>query len=1097
MSGESGGFTQRLALACARHPWWTIGLWLAAVVASASVFLLWGDVFNSASRFLNEPDSQKAAELVKQHGGGSSSVAQTGAAVQSLADGLDGACTGARKLAKGSRRLSKGAGKLEKGLSELAAGAGKVSSGTKATSAGAQSLSQGLAGASQGAARLSAGISGIEGATGSFGRGLAQLSRGGDKLASSAAQLAGGARDLSDGAGATARGVRDAADAAGRLAGGAAHLDKLVGNYLQEHSEAASDELYQQIIAAAAQLRSGSSDLASGLASAADGAASVASGADRLASGASRLAAGAGSLSAGIDRSAGGAQELDRGMGRLAAGSAQLASGVGSAAAGSRSLAAGAAQLAGGSGQVAAGVDDSAAGAGQIAKGTRRVGSGAEELSKGLRSASDGAGRLTEAMATVGTLNNRDSEVVVVRSSSLTVADRAFKDEVLRLRDEIAALPERDVAEVLTRYDQDIVPEVRTALTSSDGHTTLIRVELAVVSDVAADHIDGLYDVVERAGRDSRFEVAVTGAASLGKDAMDLAGRDLRRGEAIGVPVALIILVIVFGALVAAGVPLALSMVAVVVGGAITVLIGQGFELSIFALNILSATGIAVGIDYSLFIVSRYREERRAGRDKMKAIGAASATASNAVFFSGMTVVFSLIGMLIVPFSIFVSLGIGAMSAVFAAVAAALTLLPALLALLGDKIDAWHVPWLDRYGRGRGADDGWWGRAARSVMRRPWLSLALGVLLLLAIAGPMTTMRMGGFSADSFPQSYVSRRGLDMLKEDFAAGMSEPTSVVIKGDLGNEPLQNAIKDFVNQVDDDGRFTVTGVSTSADGWLAVVQLVQDHDAMSVSAEQNIRDLRATLIPRTFGGAGAEVYVGGATAAQVDSVDLTDRYMPIVISVVLLLSFVLLVLAFRSVPVAVTAIIMNLLSVGAAYGALTVVFQHGWGAWLGLGHVETIEVWVPLLMFCVLFGLSMDYQVFLLSRIREHWSESGDTRDAVVSGVQSTAGIITGAALIMIAVFAGMGSGQLVVLQQLGFGLAMAVLLDAFVVRVVIAPAMIGLIGNRYWWLPRWLEWLPHIAIEGPPSYGEEGAEGERAQASRGAGEVAGGSAGAGS
>jgi RND superfamily putative drug exporter len=539
----------------------------------------------------------------------------------------------------------------------------------------------------------------------------------------------------------------------------------------------------------------------------------------------------------------------------------------------------------------------------------------------------------------------------------------------------------------------------------------------------------------------------------------------MMKSELMSWPVTLAILILAFGALVAAGLPLVLSIFSIVVGLAITVAVGQTFELSVFALNILVATGLAVGIDYSLFIVSRYREERRGGLDKMGALGAASATASNAVFFSGMTVVLSLVGMLIVPLSIFASLGIGAMSAVFAAVAAALTLLPALLALLGDKVDALRVPWLDRYAR-RHSEHGWWGRAARRVMKRPAVSLALGAALLLAIAAPALAMVSGGFSADQFPPDYMSKRGLDMLERDFAAGMSEPTNVVVEGDLGSEKLQDALEGFVDRLDEDGRFTVTGFSTSADGRLAVIQLVQDADAMSEAAKGRVHDLRETLVPASFAGSGAEVYVGGTTAAQIDSVALTDGYMPIVIAVVLTLSFILLLLAFRSVIVAATAIVMNLLSVGAAYGALTLVFQFGWGAEvIGLTRVESIESWVPLLMFCVLFGLSMDYQVFLLSRIRERWFETGESRESVVFGVQSTAGIITGAALIMVAVFVGMGSGQLVVLQELGFGLAIAVLLDAFVVRVIVAPALIALIGERYWWMPRWLEWLPRIDIEG--------------------------------
>ncbi len=1077
MSEQRPGFTQRLASACARHPWWTIGVWVVALVVSGAVYLRWGDVFTTSSKFLNEPDSEKAVRLVDEHGGGGGgSLSQAGDAVQSLADGLVDAKKGARELAEGSGSVSSGARELQRGLKELAKGAGEVSSGNEQASSGARSLSSGLAGASQGASSLRSGIAGVGDATGSFSSGLQQLASGGRHLSSAAGRLAAGSSDLSGGAEQAAAGVSQAAASAEQIAGGAATLDQLVAAYVQAHPEAASDPTFQQIMGASRQLASGASDLSSGLQKAGAGASSVAAAAGRLAAGASSLAAGADDLEAGIARSASGARQLDRSMDELESGSASLASGIGSAAAGSRELAAGSEQLAAGSGTVATGVGGAAEGAGKLASGTNGLKRGASELSQGLTSAADGAGELDAALASAGTLTNHDSEVVIVHSDDLTVDDVAFKAEVVRLRDEIDALPEADVAGLLSRYDTGLDRVTRDALTSDDGHTTIMKVELAAPPDRAMNHVDGVVELVRRADDSPAFDVAVTGAATLSKDAQDLAEKDLRRGEAIGIPVALMILVLVFGALVAAGLPLALSVFSIVVGLAITVAIGQSFELSVFALNILVATGLAVGIDYSLFIVSRYREERHSGLDKMAAIAAASATASNAVFFSGMTVVLSLVGMLIVPLSIFASLGIGAMSAVFAAVAAALTLLPAMLALLGDKVDALRVPWLDRYAR-RHSEHGWWGRTARRVMRRPAVSLALGAALLLAIVAPALAMVSGGFSADQFPPDYMSKRGLDMLEQDFAAGMSEPTNVVVEGDLSSEKVQVALESFVDRLDEDGRFTVTGFSTGADGGLAVIQLVQDADAMSEKAKARVHDLRETLVPESFAGSGAEVYVGGTTAAQIDSVDLTDGSMPIVIAVVLSLSFVLLLLAFRSVVVAATAIVMNLLSVGAAYGALTLVFQFGWGAEvIGLTRVESIESWVPLLMFCVLFGLSMDYQVFLLSRIRERWYETGDSRESVVFGVQSTAGIITGAALIMVAVFLGMGSGQLVVLQELGFGLAIAVLLDAFVVRVIVAPAMIALIGERYWWMPRWLEWLPRIDIEGrtkaPQAPGQE-------------------------
>ncbi len=1070
MSVHKAGFTQRLALTCARHPWVTIALWTAALVVSAAVYLLYGDVFTSSTRFLAQSGSERAASLIHEHGGGggSGSLAQAGASVQRLADGIGSAQKGAEKLASGSRKLSSGAKELERGLHKLAGGAGQVSAGTRRAGAGAASLSQGLAGASRGAHALSSGIAQAGAATGGFTLGLLELSRGGSQLAGKAGELAGGAAELSTGARNAAAGVREASSSASQLAGAASSLNSLVAAYRNANPEAANDATYQQIVALAAQLESGSSQLSSGLSAAAGGVSSVADGASRLAAGASGLASGTRKLSAGAARSATEARRLERGMGQLASGSAQLEGGLASGASGASALAAGSRALAAGSGSLASGASGAAAGASGLASGSGDLAGGARKLSKGLATASSGAGKLSASIASVGTLTSNDTEVVIVRSEKLKVDDPAFKREVLRIRKAIAALPPADVLSVLSRYDKGTDARVRDALTSKDRHATIMKVELASPSDEAANHMDGLYEIIKREDAAPEFAVAITGSGSFMCDAQALAGEDLRRGEAIGIPVALLILVVVFGALVAAGLPILLSLFSIVVALALAVGIGNVFELSIFSLNILTAAGLAVGIDYSLFVTSRYREERARGLGKMDAIAAASATASNAVFFSGMTVVLALVGMLLVPLSIYTSLGVGAMCAVVPAVAAALTLLPALLSLLGDRIDAFPVPLLVKLRR-RSTGRSWWGRAAERTVRRPALSLVLVVLALLVLAAPAVTMRTGGMSASSFPAKYISKQGLDMLQRDFAAGMSEPVTVVVDGDVGKKKVRTAVESLITALDKEGRFTPTGVSTSADGKLAVVQLVQDVDATSRAAELAVADLRKTTVPRAFEGSGAKVYVGGTTASQIDIAELTRDYMPIVIGTVLSLSFILLLLAFRSIPVALTAIFMNLLSVGAAYGLLTFFFQDGWGArLLRLNRPEAIESWVPLLLFCVLFGLSMDYQVFLLSRVRERWTETGDTREAAVFGVQSTAGIITGAALIMVAVFAGMASGSFAVLQQLGFGLAVAVLLDAFLVRVFLAPSLIGLFGDRYWWMPRWLNWLPRIDIEGSVS-----------------------------
>ena len=1058
------GFTERLAVASARRPRLTILVWVALLAASATLYFLWGDVFTSSFKFLSKPDSRVAADLIEEHGGGNG-VAQLGTAVEQLADGLVKADAGAGKLAKGSGKVADGATSLSRGLDKLAGGADEVSAGAGQTSSGAGELSTGLSDTSRGASELSSGLDAMNTATGGLSAALLKLARGGSQLASGSAKLASGAKDLAGGASSAAAGVKEAAAAADQLEAGATSLSALVNAYLAANPEAANDPTYQQIVSAAGQVAAGSSALASGLHSATAGTAAVAAGASDVAGGAADLSSGASKLAVGLEKSAGGAQQIDRGMGGLASGGDELAGGIGAATSGSRQLAAGSSELAAGSSRVASGVEDAATGAGKVAKGTRAVEVGATGLSNGLSSVSSGAQQLTEALASASSLTNHDTEVVVIHSDDLTVEDPAFEALVTDVRDAIAALPEEDIASVTSAYDEGLDERARDALTSDDGHTTILRVELATSSSEAANHMDDLYGAVTEANGELGFAVAVTGPGAFSRDSQNLATEDLKRGEAIGVPVAMVILIFVFGALVAAGLPLVLSVFTIAVGLGLTVLIGMGFELSIFAINVLAAFGLAVGIDYSLFIVSRYREERHAGREKAEAIAAAAGTASNAVLFSGLTVVLALGGMLIVPLSIITSIGLGAICAVLAAVSAALTLLPALLMLVGDRIDALAVPWIPHHSV-RMSSEGWWGRAARRTMRRPVLGLAVSVALLVLLAVPMFSMRTGGFSAATFPESYTSKQGLDILQRDFAAGMSEPITVVIDGDIADATVRDGLERFIAALDADGRFTLTGVQTSADRSLAVVQLVQDAESMSEEARSGVLDLRTSLAPQAFRGTPATIHVGGQTATSIDASHVIDGYLWLVVGVVLLLSFVLLLVAFRSVLVAFTAVLMNLLSVAAAFGVLTLVFQEGVGAdLLRMTQVSAIESWVPLLMFCVLFGLSMDYQVFLLSRIRERWQATRDSNDAVIFGVQSTAGIITGAALIMIAVFVGLGSGELVILQQLGLGLAVAVLLDAFIVRVLVAPATIALLGDRYWWLPRWLEWLPRVNIEG--------------------------------
>ena len=337
-------------------------------------------------------------------------------------------------------------------------------------------------------------------------------------------------------------------------------------------------------------------------------------------------------------------------------------------------------------------------------------------------------------------------------------------------------------------------------------------------------------------------------------------------------------------------------------------------------------------------------------------------------------------------------------------------------------------------------------------------------------------MKTGMSGASEFPDSTSSKRAYQALQDEFSAGVSSPILVAFEGQLQDPRIQAALANVQSAAATDGRFQVVGYEASEDGEFAVLKLAVNADPTSGTAMDAVRDLR-DVAPTAAGGAPVDVLVGGVPALYADAIDLIADYTPWVIGVVLTLSFVLLLLAFRSLVIAVPSILMNLLSVGAAYGLVTLVFQDGYGAGLlGFAQVERILAWLPLLMFCVLFGLSMDYHIFLLSRISERYAEHGDTREAVIFGVGSTAGIITGAALIMVAVFAGVAMGDMTMFQQLGFGLAVAIAIDATVVRTVIVPSAMTLLGRRSWYLPKWLGWLPHMNIEAPPANPGAGASG---------------------
>jgi RND superfamily putative drug exporter len=414
------------------------------------------------------------------------------------------------------------------------------------------------------------------------------------------------------------------------------------------------------------------------------------------------------------------------------------------------------------------------------------------------------------------------------------------------------------------------------------------------------------------------------------------------------------------------------------------------------------------------------------------------------------------------------SLAVGAISVGIVSVLAALTLLPALLGLIGDGVNRLRVPWL---GRNLGAvEEGrFWGAVVRGVMRRPALYLVTFAAMLIALAVPTVGLTLGASGVSTLPDRLEAKQGFEALARDFPQASSSPVLIAVVGNVTSTPVRTGIARLRAELANDPAFGRSDLRIARDGDAAAIGVELGGDKTGAAALDAVRHLRSSVIPSALAGTGARVLVGGDTADNVDFIDAMNAWLPIVFAFVLGLTFVLLTVIFRSIVVAATSIVLNLLSVGAAYGLVVLVFRHGIGSGLlGFQRVDAIEAWVPLFLFSVLFGLSMDYQVFLLSRIKERYDRTGSTSDAVTHGVASTARLITGAALIIVAVFLGFAMGDLVMFQQMGFGIAVALLIDATIIRSVLLPAAMQLLGEWNWYLPRWLEWLPRIQVEPAPA-----------------------------
>ena len=681
------------------------------------------------------------------------------------------------------------------------------------------------------------------------------------------------------------------------------------------------------------------------------------------------------------------------------------------------------------------------------------------------------------------------AEIVIVQSPSLTVQDDAFRAKVEAVHGGITALgPETisgginnspvshyyQVLDAGPAIPQEQLQQLLPLLVSASERTVMMHYTLVGTSQEATANVEDVIHVVEEADAADDFRVLIGGDASIAFENNELARHDLENGERFGIPIALIVLLLLFGAVVATILPVGLAVVAIIIALAAVAVIGQQFQLVFFVTMMITMIGLAVGIDYSLLIVSRFREEMKRGLTPKEAVRKTGDTACRTVLFSGATVVLALVGLLIVPASFYQSLALGAILVVLSALAATLTLLPAVLALLGPKVDLLTVPFLSRFSLKSPEDtgQGFWVAITRIVTRVPIVSILIIGVPMIVLTSFYFDIQTGLNDVNTFPDISKTKEAFIVFEEEFSvgevspAGFLSPAEIVIAGDIDDPQVQDAIGRLEKSLADSPDFPVPpSREVNPGGDLAVLTLPFPGKSNSREATDKLATIRESHVPSAFDGVPAEVYVGGVTAEATDFFGIVDVYTPIVFAFVLGLSFIILMMVFRSIVIPVKAIIMNLLSVGATYGLLVLVFQKDFGAGLlGFQHAEVIDAWIPLFLFTILFGLSMDYHVFLLSRIRERYDETGDNTGAVAYGLQSTGGMITGAALIMVAVFGAFAAGETIVNQQVGFGLAVAVLLDATLVRSVLVPASMEVLGRGNWYLPSWLSWLPDLRVE---------------------------------
>ena len=688
------------------------------------------------------------------------------------------------------------------------------------------------------------------------------------------------------------------------------------------------------------------------------------------------------------------------------------------------------------------------------------VGTETRDDSGGVGESGEGSELLNERFASEPDASESASHTrhasVIFSNPSLNAHSLAFKETVDSTMQAVRNLPQLLAA--LSYYDTR-----DGSLLADDGHAVLVNVVLQNPDD-PAEHIDigQFVESIRQASNDAAgFEIGVVSFRILEDELDEILTEDFNRILIYSLVIGLVILILAFRALVAAVIPLVMAIGSIFTALGIAALVSQVYPLVELYAEMILLMGLAVGIDYSLFIVSRYRTERAAGREKIDAITVAANTTGRAVFYAGITVVLSLAGLMLTRDFTFISLALGAIIVVFVAVIASLTLLPGLLSLLGDSINRLRIPFLGRESN----QGGIWSTITGWVLARPVPLASLTVAALIALTIPFFSMNLGfNAGADALPDALEGKRALELLEDHFSSSLILPAKVIVDAPNVNSPeIQAAVAALIQRVESDDSFLGPFVTvTDNAGTITRINVPLAGNIDDDASEDAVHLLRDQIVPEAFAGINAKTFVAGDTAEGIDFRDRMFSSAYYVFAFVLGLSFLLLLVMFRSIVIPIKALVLNLLSVGAVYGVLVMVFQWGWGISI-LGSKETgiIETWLPLFLFGILFGLSMDYHMLLLNRIKEEFDRHGENERAVATGIRLTAGQITSAAAVMVGVFAAFATSRILGLQQFGVGLAVAVFLDATVIRVVLLPASMKLLGNWNWYLPAWLDWLPQV------------------------------------